>query len=243
MGTLAEIIAVEKSKKARAESTLTEAHHKLQKPALINGQTRTYAPRDENGEEKPAEVQLVQVHVRDEIKNARTALAQLFDVTATKDWGNTVARADIVVDEKVLLAAVPVTYLLFLEKQLVNLVTFVDKLPVHDPSVEWHENPSTGTWVSQPEKSVSTKKAYRNHRLAPATQQHAEQVQVYTEDEPVGEWSKIRHTSALPSTQKDLFRTRVEKLQDAVKIARERANHSEVKDQHVGDTVLGYIFG
>lgn len=242
MGTMAQIIAVEKGKKSRAESTLTEAHHKLQKSVLINGQTRTYTPRHENGEEKPAEVQLVQVHVKDEIKKARAALVELFDVTATKDWGNTVAHADIVVDGKVLLSAVPVTYLLFLEKQLVNLATFIDKLPVHDPSVEWRESPSTGTWVTPPEKTVSTKKVYRNHQLAEATKEHPAQVQVYTEDEPIGEWTRVRHTSALPSTQKDHLRAKIEALQDAVKIAREAANHTEVKDQHVGEVVLSYLF-
>jgi len=49
-----------------------------------------------------------------------------------------------------LLADVPVTYLLFLEKQLTDLRTFVDKLPVLDPSVVWLQDPSSGDWRSEP---------------------------------------------------------------------------------------------
>ena len=45
-----------------------------------------------------------------------------------------------------------------------------------------------------------------------------------------------------------LFRThpltedRVERLQQAVKFAREEANNAEVVDKHVGDRVFGYLF-
>jgi hypothetical protein len=36
---------------------------------------------------------------------------------------------------------------------------------------------------------------------------------------------------------------RVEKLQAAVKFAREEANAAEVTDVHVGEVVFGYLFG
>ena len=52
------------------------------------------------------------------LRSTATALTQLFDVTATKDWANCEARADITVDGRALLRDVPVSYLLFLEKQL-----------------------------------------------------------------------------------------------------------------------------
>ena len=36
---------------------------------------------------------------------------------------------------------------------------------------------------------------------------------------------------------------RVEKLQQAVKFAREEANNTEVTDQKVGAAIFGYLFG
>lgn len=36
---------------------------------------------------------------------------------------------------------------------------------------------------------------------------------------------------------------RVEKLQQAVKYAREEANTQEITDQHTGEVVFGYLFG
>lgn len=82
----------------------------------------------------------MQIKAEDVLRATAGTLTRLFDVTATKDWANRTAAADVVVDGTVLLAQVPVPYLLFLEKQLTDMHTFVRKLPVLDAS-----NP--GTWT------------------------------------------------------------------------------------------------
>ena len=46
---------------------------------------------------------------------------------------------------------------------------------------------------------------------------------------------------ALPP-ESTLVRMRVEKMQDAVKFAREEANNSQVEMQHVGDAFFGFLF-
>src|SRR5262249_19046729 len=118
MARLNQIIAVEKGVKSRSFSELTEAHHALQKTALLSGIARTYQPKDEEGEQLPAESTRVQVKAEEVIRETVGILTRLFDVTATKDWTNCVAKADVVVDGEPLLRDVPVAYLLFLEKQL-----------------------------------------------------------------------------------------------------------------------------
>src|SRR6266436_7562056 len=127
---LNQIIAVEKNIKSRALQDLTEAHHALQKTAQLAGIARTYRPKDEEGEQLPPESTRIQVKSEEVIRVTTEALTKLFDVTATKDWTNCHARADVVVDGNVLLTQVPATYLLFLEKQLVDIHTFVKTLPV-----------------------------------------------------------------------------------------------------------------
>ena len=135
---LNQIIAVEKGVKSGALRDLTDAHHALQKPALLAGISRTYQPKDEDGEVLPPESTRVQVKTEDVLRRTAAVLTRLFDVTATKDWANCVAKADVVVDGRTLLADVPVSYLLFLEKQLTDLHTFVKKLPLLDAAEDWN---------------------------------------------------------------------------------------------------------
>jgi hypothetical protein len=238
---LNQIIAVEKGVKAKAQQELTAAHHDVQKPALLSGIARTYQPKDEEGEQLPPESTRVQLKVEQVLKSTAATLTRLFDVTAAKDWANCGARADITVDGRVLVPAVPVSYLLFLEKQLTDLHTFVRKLPVLDAAESWTPDPSTDAWKTEPVRTIRTKKVPRNHVKAEATEKHPAQVEVYYEDVPVGYWTTVKFSGALPARRVNELLERVEKLQQAVKFAREEANGAEVIDQRVGDAVFGYL--
>src|SRR5262245_59629983 len=116
MARLNQIIAVEKGIKSKSLQELTEAHHALQKPALLSGISRAYRPQDEEGEQLPPEATRVQVKAEEMLKKTGEIMSKLFDVTGTKDFANCRARADVVVEGKTILKQVPVTYLLFLEK-------------------------------------------------------------------------------------------------------------------------------
>jgi hypothetical protein len=243
MAKLNQIIAVEKGVKSQALRDLTDAHQTLQKMTMLSGISRTYRPRDEEGEQLPAESTKVQVKAQEVIRRTTEVLTRLFDVTATKDWANTQAKADIVIDGTVLLAQVPATYLLFLEKQLVDIGTFVRKLPVLDAAETWTFDTSSDSWATEPVQTLRTKKIPRNHVKAEATEHHPAQVEVYYEDVTVGFWRTVKFSGALPAQRVNELLERVEKLQQAVKFAREEANNLEVTDQKVGETVLKYIFG
>ncbi len=239
---LNQIIAVEKGVKSKSLQELTQAHHDVQKPALLAGISRTYQPKDEEGEQLPPESTRVQIKAEDVLRSTAATLTRLFDVTATKDWANRSASADVVVDGTVLLPQVPVPYLLFLEKQLTDLHTFVRKLPVLDASEAWSADPSTDAWKTDPVRTIRTKKVPRNHVKAEATDKHPAQVEVYYEDVPVGYWTTVKFSGALPARRVNELLERVEKLQQAVKFAREEANSTEVTDQRIGDAVFGYLF-
>lgn len=243
MSRLNQIIAVEKGVKSRSFQELTEAHHALQKPTILAGISRTYRPKDEEGEQLPAEATKVQIRAEEIIRQTANILTRLFDITATKDWANCTAKADVVVDDKVLLKDVPVNYLLFLEKQLVDLLTFVRKLPVLDASESWVFDASADCWATEPIQTVRTKKIPRNHVKAEATEKHPAQVEVYYEDVVVGYWKTVKFSGALPAKRIHELIERVEKLQRAVKFAREEANNAEAADQKVGEKVFQFLFG
>jgi hypothetical protein len=239
---LNQIIAVEKGVKAKSLRELTDAHHTVQKQPLLSGISRTYQPKDEEGEQLPPESTRVQVKAEQVLRDAAATLTRLFDVTATKDWTNCVARADVTVDGRTLLRDVPVTYLLFLEKQLVDLHTFVKKLPVLDAAESWTFDASTDSWKTEPVRTVKTKKTPFNHVKAEATDKHPAQVEVFYEDVPVGYWTTVKFSGALPAQRVNALLERVDKLQQAVKFAREEANGTEVDERGVGEVVFGYLF-
>jgi hypothetical protein len=242
MAKLNQIIAVEKGVKSKSFQDLTEAHHAVQKPALLTGIARSYQPKDEEGEQLPPESTKVQVRTEEVLRQISATLTRLFDVTSTKDVTNCVARADVVVDGETLLTDVPVSSLLFLEKQLTDMHTFIKKLPVLDAAETWAYNDSADCWSTEPVRTLRTKKVPRNHVKAEATEKHPAQVEVYYEDITVGYWTTVKFSGALPAKRVSELLERVDKLQQAVKFAREEANNTEVVDSRIGDKVFGYLF-
>jgi hypothetical protein len=242
MPKLNQIIAVQAGKKTHAKETLTEAYHQLKKPELLAGLVRTYQPRDEGGEPQPDERKMVQVKVNDLINRATRDLTEMFDVVATQDWANCAARADVVVEGRKVLENVPVTHLLFLEKQLVDLRTFIEALSVLDAAEEWDYKPEVDCFVSRPSRTNRTKKVPKNHIKYEATREHPAQVEMYMEDVWVGTWTTTKFSGAIPVATKNAMLERVRKLADAVKTAREEANAVEVRPQKVGAAVLGFVF-
>jgi hypothetical protein len=243
MPKLNQIIAIQAGKKSQAKETLTEAYHLLKKPELLNGITRTYQPRDEGGEPQPEERKQVQLKVNELIQRVSADLADMFDVVATQDGANCQAKADVVVDGKPLLPAVPVTHLLFLEKQLVDLRTrLIEAMPVLDTAEEWEYRPEADSYVSRPSRSNRTKKVPKSHIKYQATKEHPAQVETYMEDVWVGTWTTTKFSGTVPAAVKNGMLERVRKLLDAVKGAREEANGIEVKPQKLAARLLGYVF-
>jgi archaellum component FlaF (FlaF/FlaG flagellin family) len=243
VGRLNQTIAVVKGKKTQTEKTITEVYHDIKKSVLFEGINRTYEPLDEEGETCPPEVKYPQCKVAESMKTVSDALTDLFNVTATQDWANCRAVADVVVDGKAVLEKVPVTYLLFLEKQLVNVRTFVSSLPTLDPAERWTLDDAVDYYVSANHATNKTKKVPRNHVKAPATDKHPAQVEMYHEDVKVGEWHTVKYSGAMPAKKKNELLDRVTKLQEAVKVAREDANNTEVNGVEVGKPVFEFLFG
>ena len=123
-----------------------------------------------------------------------------------------------------------------------DLVTFIRKLPVLAASETWVFDSAADCWATEPVQTVRTKKTPRNHVKAEATEHHPAQVDVYYEDVAVGYWRTVKFSGALQARRINELLERVERLQQAVKFAREEANGAEVEDQKVGEKVLGYLF-
>jgi hypothetical protein len=242
MAKLNQIIAVEGGVKQRAERSITNAYQVLQKAPLLEGISRTYVKKDEDGDDLPGESTLVQLKADEVISAVGVELTELFDVTAQKSFANTTARADVVINGEVIVENAPVDYLLFLEKQLVGIHTFISKLPALSPEFQWVYDENNGAWRTDPVQTAKTKKIPRVLEKAPATPQHPAQVDVWHEDVVVGTWNTTRFSGALPADRIKQLKDRVEELQKAVKFAREQANSIDAPVKNVGEKVFNYLF-
>ena len=241
MPKLNQIIAIEKGEKTRSHKAITEAYREVDKEPLYKGVTRIYQAKDDDGELFPDERQIVQLTYQRALHHMREALTRLYDVTATKDWANMEARADVVVEGKVLLEKVPVTYLLFMEKRLEDVRTYIKSIPTLDPGDSWTYNPEQGLHASERVKTTKTKKLLRNHVKAEATEHHPAQVETYTEDVVVGYWNTVKFSGAIPPSTQRLLLERVNALLTAVQFAREEANSVEVKDVKLAQTIFDHL--
>lgn len=241
MPKLNQIVAVVNGKKTEAEKALTEVHRKCTKPELFNGLHRTYRPLDEDGETFPDESKPVEYTTDQALEDSRNILTGLFDVIATQDYSNGAAVADVIVDDNAILENVPVTYLLFLEKQLTSLNTFIAKLPTLDVGENWTKDSNRDLYVGSQYDTHKTKKVLQHKVLYEATKEHPAQVEKWTEDTRVGTWINQKSSGSMPLVEKRVLLEKVKKLQDAVKFARETANSVEVAPVKVGDKVFNYL--
>lgn len=243
MAKLNQIIAVVNGKKTKTAKAVTDVYHNLQKPTLFEGISRSYKPSAEDGETFPPERKLIQYTVKNAVSEVRHALTELWDVTATQDWANCKAVADVKLGGETLLAKAPVPHLLFLEKQLIDLHTFVSKLPTLDSAEKWIFSAEQDAYTSDETKTNKTKKVLRNHTKAEATDKFPAQVETYSEDIKVGEWATIKFSGAIPAKEKNEMLERIAKVQEAVKFAREEANSLDVDNQTVAQPILDFVFG
>lgn len=240
---LNQIIALVTGRKKEAERALTDLHQKTQKTALFNGLARTYQPRDaDDTETLPPESQSIQLQTPDVLKSLATIMSNIYDLILTQDVGNTVARADVVVDGLTILADVPVTTLLYLEKQLEDLKKFYDTIPTIDIAKTWTWDDGNNCY-----RTVSTKHRTKRKKvplvLYQATKEHPAQVQVIEEDAIVGDWTTVETSGALSPAEKALLLGRVKLLKDAVVVARERANQTPVEPKQMGRAIFEFIQG
>jgi hypothetical protein len=241
MGKLNQVLAAETGVRSRLDRRVTDAYNLLQKEELFSGLTRSYTPNDEEGEKLPSEEKRVQNTVRDSLSQLAEAWTELFDIVLTKDEANRKAVGTIVVDDEIIASDVPVTTLLFLEKRLTDVLTFVSKVPVLDPSVRW--SPSSAgqdIFQSAPTRTSRTKKTTRGVVLYEATDKHPAQVESVSEDVIVGTWELTRFSGAIEGRERDRMVRRIEKLLAAIKYAREEANSIEAPTREIGHAIFDF---
>ena len=239
---LNQIIAIEKGIKSKACSEITQLHKKSQKPELFLGFSKTYRKKDEDGDDFPAEKKNVLIKTEDSIKSLSNVLSELIDITAIKDYTNCKATSDVVIDGEIIIEKAPATFLLFLEKQITDIRTFINQLPVLDEAEDWFKDINSGLYKTGSISTHRTKKVQKPIVLYEATKEHPAQTQILTEDIIVGYWDTIKLSSALPFSEKKKILEKIDKFSKAIKFARENANNVICENKNISEKMFKYLF-
>lgn len=239
---LNQAVSRERDVKARATTRLFEANTQIQKKDLLGGFSKVYHPRKEDGEVFQPETKQVQLRAEDCIQNFAEALAEMMDAAMTRDAGNCVAKANVVVDGEVLLKDVPAVSLIWLEKRLVEVRDFISNLPKLSEAEIWNWDPGLGLYTTPPEITQKTAKIQEHVVVVQATDKFPAQVALVTKDVIIGDWTVVKRSSALQPDRIKALQKRVDTLMDAVKMARQEANTMEITEVSVGRKVLSYLF-
>lgn len=244
MTKLNQIIAVlngNTGRKTVCQKAVTAVYQTLQKAAAFTGIARSYRPLTDDGEKFPPENKPVTAKVPDLLNQARDAWTVLFDTVATQDTANTIARADVLVDDAAVLKGVPVTTLMFLEKQLTDIHTSLQAVPVLADEHEWKWSEAAACWVTAPTEAAKIKKVEIWLHAEDATEKHPAQGKWSTNDIITGYWTTTLQSGAMPKQRKIELLARILKLLDGVRKAREQANEMTITDVHVGDSIFDYV--
>ncbi len=242
MKKLNQVIAIEKDIKSRAMSLISEAHKISQKPDLFNGFSKKYQPKDEEGEQFPDEKKKVICSYGKQLEIVRLAFTKILDITLTKDVGNCDAKINLEIDGLLIGENIPATFLLTLEKNIIDIRTFINELPTLDESENWIYDVNSDEHKTESISTHKTKKTTRPIVLYEATKEHPAQVQLVNEDVVIGYWETVKSSGAIPLSLKQKMLTRLEKLSHEVKSAREKANSTEITDKYIGNAIFDYLF-
>jgi len=239
---LNQILATEKSIKTAAYNEINKLDKANQKRDLYEGFVKTYKPLDDDGQHEPTQMKKVQMKAKEVITGALKQFTKKIDVTATKDFTNCEATANVVVGDQTILENAPVTFLLFLEKELRDLRTFCDRIPTLDPSENWTFDDEQGLYKTVPSNTHRTQKKQRPITLAEPTVEHPAQAQLITEDIVIGTWTNTRMSGAMRVPEQQEIIDRIDEVLNAVKYAREQANTTTVQKKEIAEAVFGFIF-
>jgi hypothetical protein len=66
---------------------------------------------------------------------------------------------------------------------------------------------------------------------------------MFHEDVVIGRWRTLKFSAAIPAQEKNQLLVRLEKLRDAVKLAREEANSVDAVSVKYGNAIFDFVLG
>lgn len=242
--TLGQVIAVEKTTRKKDNDEGARIQNALVRQGAVNGSIKTYKSDMEEpppSEQIAAKILEVRARAEDALKEARRYSVPAMDITATKDATNQAAVADLMAGGVILVPAVPISHLLWLEDYLQQWRNFLAKLPTLDPTVRWRFDEGQGLYESVPEETMRMVKEETPLVLLAPTKEHAGQVKTIMKETPAGKYTTIAQSGAITEQRKQQLLDRMHTLQLATKDAISRANKTSAVEVREGDAIMDFL--
>ncbi len=249
MPKLHELLAVEGDLRSQAESCRADLKNTFEKKAHHFSKKLVTFKSNAEGVEAKVESQLeLQTTVAKELSWIGEKLVKAVDAGHQVDVANTLAAADVVLDDgTILLKKVPATSLLRLEHRIVEVRDLFHAIGTLDPASGFEPDPSEGAGIfkAREQHSIRGEKQFSFVVMVPPTDKHPAQVKELMLDKPIGTLVKQEWSSLLTVASKGDMLDRVEELLRAVKKARARANEMDldVKQNRIGADIWKYLVG
>lgn len=238
------ILAVEPDRKGAANKILAETRNTFSKKQdHFFGQVRTYFPlREGDLETFEPEVKEIVTTVKAKLDHTQKALIEQLDLLYQKEQANTHAKADLVIDDVVVAKDVPATVLLNFEHKFKEIRAMYDEIPTLPPDEVWKKDDSKAdVYKTETKTSYKSKKETKPVILYPATDRHPAQITPVVEDIRIGSWELVRYAGCLSPLEKSIFLGRIDKVIQALKMARSKANEAEVEPVKMASFLFDYI--
>lgn len=235
------LIAKDPEIKARRNKINDETVKVFKAGNLITGLKKTWHPVSESSPTFPgAETKVVTTVVK-RLNYARGVNEEAINQEAAKNEGNMQARADLVVDGKVLRKDLPATTLLSLETQLRALRAIYDLSPTLDLSLSW-EAVGEAVFRNGPHNVDKHERLTLWEKVVEETEHHPAQVKEQKKDVKLGYMSTTHFSGAVHPGDKAAMLGQIDKLIVAAKDAREVANKVPVdEEKDLGKVIFDFI--
>ena len=246
MGKLHELLAVESDLEGAFKRICDEAITTLSKKPdhFISFQKVLEMFDDSKKQENLSEQKAMVTTVFDKLEYVAEHGIRYIDVVYQKERTNQSAKADLVVDGTTLGSDIPATFLLGLETKLKKIREIYEAAPTLAPGIKWEEDPNLGRGVfraAHDDVKLKTAKTFQHKILVQPTDKHPAQVEKWEEQIPVGKFTTSTQCSMLTPAKKSDLIGKIDKLIQACKQARQRANCEVVFSASIAKSLFDFI--
>lgn len=247
MGKLHELLAVEGDLQGTAKKLMDETIKTFGKPDHFMGQHRHLQMFDASEQAKVVadEFKEMVTTVPKKLDYLGEAVAKFFDAVLQKETTNQNAKADLVVEGTCIARDVPATFLLGLESKLKELRQVIEAAPTLQPGIAWEKDATLGSGVyvmKNPDEKLKTAKTFMHKILHEGNDKHPAQIEKWEEQVAVGKYVTNVQSGMLSPADKSVLLGNCDKLIQAVKKARMKANMVEVSEVYIGQDMMTYLF-
>lgn len=239
------VLAVEATNKAQSEKILNEQSSNFTKnDSRFDGLTRVLIPLEGEGERMTTDNKIINYTVIENVAYVSDVVCKYLNTTLTKEETNSsgTARAELVIDGTSY-GEVSATSLLALENYLTKVRRFYETIPTLDPTKDWKddEGKQKGFKKTDAEYKYKTEKRTKHIVVHPPTENFPAEIRESNTDVQVGKYETIYTSTKISTRDKAELLTRIDKVIEAVKKTRSKANEAEAIQSELATKLFGYI--